>query len=109
VAGIARAKDMLMLGTQVAGAEAAAWGLVHKSVPAADLQAATAELVDRLAAAPTVAVGLTKLLVHRGMTADIARHLDEEAWAMEVSSRSEDFKEYGTATREKRAPEFGGR
>ena len=35
------------------------------------------------------------------MTADIDRHLDEEAWAMEVSSRSEDFKEYGAAAREK--------
>ena len=109
VAGIARAKDMLLLGTQATGAEAAAWGLVHRSVPAVDVDDAAAEVVARLAAAPTVAIGLTKLLVHRGMTADIDRHLDEESWAMEVSSRSEDFKEYGAATREKRAPEFRGR
>ena len=109
LAGVARAKDMLMLGTKVSGADAAAWGLVHKSVPNEDVDAAAAELVERLANVPTVAVGLTKLLVHRGLTADVARHLDEEGWAMEVSSRSDDFKEYSAATREKRDPEFGGR
>ena len=56
-----------------------------------------------------MAVGLTKLLIHRGLTADIDRHLADEAWAMEVSSRSEDFKEYGEAAREKRDPDFKGR
>jgi 2-(1,2-epoxy-1,2-dihydrophenyl)acetyl-CoA isomerase len=109
LAGVARAKDMLLLGTKVAGAEAAAWGLVHRAVLAADLDAAGEELVARLATAPTVAIGLTKLLVQRGLTADIDRHLADESWAMEVSSRSDDFKEYGRAAREKRDPDFGGR
>lgn len=109
LAGVARAKDMLMLGTKVAGADAAAWGLVHSAVPAGELDATGEALVQRLATAPTVAVGLTKLLVHRGLTADVDRHLADEAWAMEVSSRSEDFKEYGRAAAEKRDPEFGGR
>ena len=109
LAGVARAKDMLMLGTKVAGADAATWGLVHRSVPADQLDAAGEELVQRLAKAPTVALGLTKLLVHRGLTADLDRHLAEEGWAMEVSSRSEDFKEHGRAAREKRDPQFGGR
>jgi len=109
LAGVARAKDMLMLGTKVAGSDAAAWGLVHRAVPAADLDATGDELVGRLAAGPTVALGLTKLLVHRGLTADIDRHLADEAWAMEVSSRSDDFKEYGRAARDKRDPNFQGR
>ena len=109
LAGVARAKDMLMLGTKVSGADAATWGLVHASVPASELDATGEELLARVAAAPTVALGLTKLLVHRGLTADIDRHLADEAWAMEVSSRSDDFKEYGKASREKRDPEFGGR
>ena len=107
--GVARAREMLMLGTKVSGSDAAAWGLVHRSVPGTDLDVVGQQLVDRLAAAPTVAVGLTKLLVHRALTSDIDRHLSEEAWAMEVSSRSEDFKEYGTASREKRDPRFTGR
>ncbi len=106
--GVARARDMLMLGTKVGGAQAASWGLVHRSVPAPDLDAGGQELIDRLVAAPTVALGLTKLLLHRGQTSDIDRHLHDEAWAMEVSSRSEDFKEYGRASRDKRPPRFTG-
>ncbi|MCU1391722.1 MAG: enoyl-CoA hydratase/isomerase family protein [Ilumatobacteraceae bacterium] len=109
LAGVARAKDMLMLGTKVPGREAADWGLVHRAVPADELDAAGAQLVAQLAAAPTVAVGLTKLLINNGLTADLDRHLVDEAFAMEVSSRSDDFKEYGRAAREKRPPDFTGR
>jgi 2-(1,2-epoxy-1,2-dihydrophenyl)acetyl-CoA isomerase len=109
LAGVARAREMLMLGTKVSGAEAATWGLVHRSVPAPEWESAGHELVTRLAAAPTVAIGLTKLLLHRALTADIDRHLSEEAWSMEVSSRTEDFKEYGRASAEKRKPRFTGR
>ena len=109
LAGVARAREMLLLGTKVSGADAAAWGLVHDAVPAAEVEPAGEALVQRVAALPTVAVGLTKLLIQRGLTADIDRHLDEEGWAMEVSSRSDDFKEYGRAAREKRDADFRGR
>jgi len=107
--GVARAREMLMLGTKVPGVDAAAWGLVHRSVPNDELDAAGDDLVARLASAPTVAVGLTKLLIHRGLTTDVDRHLADEAWSMEISSRSEDFKEYNRAAREKRDPDFDGR
>jgi len=56
-----------------------------------------------------VAIGLTKLLLQRALTSDIDRHLSDEAWSMEVSSRTEDFKEYGRASQEKREPRFTGR
>jgi 2-(1,2-epoxy-1,2-dihydrophenyl)acetyl-CoA isomerase len=108
LAGVARAREMLILGEKVSGSDAAAWGLVHLAVPAADLDRTGQELIARLATAPTVAIGLTKLLMHRAATSDIPSHLADEAWAMEVSSRSEDFKEYGNATREKREPRFTG-
>ena len=65
LAGVARAREMLMLGEKVSGADAASWGLVHRAVPTDDLDAVSKELVDRLAAAPTVAVGLTKLLLYQ--------------------------------------------
>ncbi|MBV9951155.1 MAG: enoyl-CoA hydratase/isomerase family protein [Acidimicrobiia bacterium] len=109
LAGVARARRMLLLGEKVSGADAASWGLVHDAVPATDLDAAGEELVGRLASGPTVALGLTKLVMHRGLTVDIDRHLADEAWAMEMSSRSEDFKEHGDAAREKRDPNFEGR
>ena len=107
--GVARARDMLMLGTKVSGADAATSGLVHRAVPTAELEAASEGLIATLAAGPTVAIGLTKLLMHRALTVDVDHQLTDEAWAMEVSSRSEDFKEYRVARREKRDPHFEGR
>ncbi|MDQ1466315.1 MAG: 2-(1,2-epoxy,2-dihydrophenyl)acetyl-CoA isomerase, partial [Actinomycetota bacterium] len=75
-----------------------------------DAVAAEAEaLVAELAAAATVAVGLAKLLVHRSLTVDLERHLADEALAIELSSRSEDFKEHAQARRDRRTPDFRGR
>ncbi|MDW3219514.1 MAG: enoyl-CoA hydratase-related protein [Acidimicrobiales bacterium] len=107
--GVARAKDMLLLGTTIDGATAAGWGMVHTAVPAGDVGAATDALVERLATSATVAVGLAKSLVHRSLTADLDRHLADEAMAIELSSRSADFAEWSRARREKRDPEFDGR
>ncbi len=107
--GVARAKELLMLGRRIEGTRAAEWGMVHRAVPAAEVDGVANELVAELASAATVAVGLTKLLVQRSLTVDLERHLADEALAMELSSRSEDFHENARAKREKRAPEFRGR
>lgn len=107
--GVPRAKEMLMLGRKVSGREAADWGLVYKAVARRDLVAASDQLIDALCAGPTVALGLTKLLIHRGLALDLDRHLADEAFAMEVSSRSEDFREFQQSTIEKRDPKFRGR
>jgi 2-(1,2-epoxy-1,2-dihydrophenyl)acetyl-CoA isomerase len=109
LAGLARAREVLMLGREVSGSEAAAWGMVHEAVPTDDLDDAAAALAARLAAGPTVALGLTKWLLHRGLGLDLEQHLHEESFAMELSSRSEDFREAGTARREQRDPHFEGR
>jgi 2-(1,2-epoxy-1,2-dihydrophenyl)acetyl-CoA isomerase len=109
LAGVARAKEMLMLGREVSGAQAAGWGLVHRSASAAEVPRVAAELVAELASAATVAVGLSKLLIQRGLTVDLERHLADEAFAIELASRSDDFHEYAQARREKRDPEFRGR
>ena len=109
LAGVARAKEMLMLGREVGGTQAAEWGLVHRSAPARKVDAAADELVNELASAATVAVGLSKLLIHRGLGVDLERHLADEALAIELSSRSADFHEYSRARQERRDPRFEGR
>ena len=63
--GVARAKELLLLGRPVSGADAAAWGMIHRSVPAAELHDAVELLVDELGAGATVALGLTKHLHER--------------------------------------------
>jgi 2-(1,2-epoxy-1,2-dihydrophenyl)acetyl-CoA isomerase len=107
--GEARARQMLMLGQAVTGSDAAAWGMVHKAVPGDGLADETRSLVERLAAAPTVTIGLTKWLLHAGSTAPLPEHLQNEALAMELSSRSEDFRVGLAAFKEKRPPDFSGR
>ncbi len=107
--GMARAKELLLLGTELSGEDAASWGLVHRAVDAGDTSAEAGALARRLADGPTVALGLTKWLLHQGAGLDLERHLANEALALELSSRSSDFREGMTALREKREPGFEGR
>jgi 2-(1,2-epoxy-1,2-dihydrophenyl)acetyl-CoA isomerase len=107
--GMVRARELLLLGRRLSGAEAAAWGLIHAAVPADEVEAETGALVEQLAAGPTVALGLTKWLLHRGESSALDEHLADEALALELSSRSEDFREGLAAFRDKRSPGFKGR
>jgi 2-(1,2-epoxy-1,2-dihydrophenyl)acetyl-CoA isomerase len=107
--GTVRAREMLLLGRAVTGKEAAEWGLVHRAVPAPELDAAVDAVVEQLATAPTVAIGLTKWMLHAGASASLDEQLRNEAFALELSSRSQDFREGMAAFVEKRSPRFEGR
>jgi 2-(1,2-epoxy-1,2-dihydrophenyl)acetyl-CoA isomerase len=107
--GETRARELLLLGRALSGAEAAEWGAIYRAVPAVDLDGAVEEVVDRLAHGPTVALGLTKWLLGAAAGADLEAQLENEAFALELSSRAVDFREGMAAFREKRAPRFEGR
>ncbi len=107
--GMVRTRQLLMLGQEISGTTAAEWGIIHAAVPDDQLSTAATELVTRLGAAPTVALGLTKWLLQSGNGLDLDRHLQNEAMALELSSRSEDFREGLAAFRDKRDAEFKGR
>ncbi|MGW6730748.1 enoyl-CoA hydratase/isomerase family protein [Nocardia sp. NPDC055029] len=107
--GLARAKRMLLLGEKISATEAADWGLIHATTAPADLDNATAELLDRLASAPTVALGLAKRAVHRNLGTGLAEAMDNELYALELACRTADFKEGLAAFRQRRAPDFQGR
>lgn len=109
LAGVARAKQMLMLGEEVSGAEAAGWGLIHQSVPATQVDAEAVALAGRMAASATVSVGLAKMLIHRSSGRSLEAHLGDEAFAMELSSRSADFREWTASRQEGRPADFTGR
>ncbi|MGZ4706852.1 MAG: enoyl-CoA hydratase-related protein, partial [Acidimicrobiales bacterium] len=106
---VARARELLLLGRKLTGVEAAEWGLVHRSVAADQLDAAVADVADRLATGPTVALGLTKWLLRAGPGTELEAQLQNEALALELSSRSNDFGEGLRAFTQKRPPEFTGR
>jgi 2-(1,2-epoxy-1,2-dihydrophenyl)acetyl-CoA isomerase len=107
--GLQRARELLVLGTAIDGETAVAWGLGHRSVPADAVDGAAEELALRLASGPTVSLGLTKWLLHTSAEHTLEQHLRDEAFAMELSSRSEDFREGLAAFVEKRDPGFTGR
>jgi 2-(1,2-epoxy-1,2-dihydrophenyl)acetyl-CoA isomerase len=107
--GEARARELLLLGRALSGVEAAEWGAIHRAVPAASLDDAVGQLVDRLANGPTVALGLTKWLLNASANTELEAQLANEAFALELSSRTDDFREGIGAFRDRRAPRFGGR
>lgn len=107
--GIARAKELLMLGRPVVGADAAAWGMIHRAVPDDQVEAAAEALVRELASGPTVAFGLTKRCLHNALDGGIVAAMEAEAMALELASRTRDFREGLAAFKERRDPEFEGR
>ena len=107
--GAQRARELLVLGRRISGTEAAEWGLFHQAVAAASVEDVAEVLVAELAAGPTVSLGLTKWLLHTSGDHTLEQHLRDEAFAIELSSRSEDFREGLQAFVAKRDPRFKGR
>ncbi|MFJ6573978.1 enoyl-CoA hydratase/isomerase family protein [Streptomyces sp. NPDC091292] len=109
VVGPLRARQLLMLGREFSGREAAEWGIAHAAVPDDEVMPSAERLARELAEGPTVALGLTKALLIASADRDLRLHLADEAYAMELSSRSPDFREGLKAFAERRDPEFQGR
>ncbi len=79
--------------------------MVDDDAVEARARAAAAEL----ASGATVALGAMKQLLHDNLTRELGAALQAEAAAIELTIRSEDFKEGMRAFGEKRPPDFTGR
>jgi 2-(1,2-epoxy-1,2-dihydrophenyl)acetyl-CoA isomerase len=106
--GLQRAKELAFLGDKLSAADAHELGLVNRVAPADQLDAVAGELLARLAAAPTTALGLTKQLFNRSLDDDRAASFLAEAMAQELQSHSVDATEGVAAFVERRPPEYRG-
>ena len=107
--GIARAKEMLLLGEKVSAVQAQEWGMIHRAVAATEIDKISADLVDRLAGGPTIAIGLAKASINVGQGASLTETMNHELSALELACRTSDFKEGLSAFTERRTPKFDGR
>ncbi|GAA2731270.1 enoyl-CoA hydratase/isomerase family protein [Actinocorallia aurantiaca] len=106
--GPQKAKELVFFGDDLPAAEAERIGLVNRVVPADELAKTASEWASRLAAGPTVALGLGKRLINRALDGDRAASLSEEAMAAEINMTSEDGQEGLRAFLERRPPRFRG-
>ncbi|MFF3574818.1 MULTISPECIES: enoyl-CoA hydratase/isomerase family protein [Nocardia] len=106
--GMQKAKEMVFFGEKLTASEAFDLGLVNRVVPAAELDAAVADFADRLAAAPTSAIALTKRLFNDSPDSDRSASFVAEAMAQEIQSYAQDSKEGVRAFVEKRRADYVG-
>src|ERR1700730_18750213 len=104
--GLVRARRMLLLGEKVSATDAADWGLIHQAVSRPELDGTVEQLLELLASGPTVAIGLAKQALSFGQHATLSQSMTQELFNLELSCRTNDFKEGLEAFRQRRAPKF---
>jgi 2-oxoglutaroyl-CoA hydrolase len=109
IAGIGRAKDMIMRARRISAEEAKAWGLVTEVVPVHELDARVNALVDELLAFSPLAFRCCKLAINESQEAPLSTGLKFEGSMYGFLRTSEDFQEGVRAFKEKRRPQFRGR
>jgi 2-oxoglutaroyl-CoA hydrolase len=106
--GLGRAKDIVMRGRRVSADEALALGLVTRLVPAAELDAAVASLVDELSAHSSLSLAMAKRVLNTAYDGPLHVGLELEGLAYGLLRQTHDFREGVEAFVEKRRPEFTG-
>ena len=107
--GSARAFEMSTMGSKVSAKQALEWGMVNRCVPHEELDAATMEIAEYYANAPTKAIGLMKKMLNKSFNSDLEAMLEYEAFCQEIAGSSDDNTEGVTAFIEKRKPKFTGK
>ncbi len=106
--GRARAMEMVLLGERVPAAKALDWGMIHRVVADNQLDAEAFVLAERLAAGPTIALGLMRRGMSYALDATYAEAMVREASDQSAARGTADSLEGGMAFLGKRKPAFRG-
>jgi enoyl-CoA hydratase / 3-hydroxyacyl-CoA dehydrogenase len=108
ILGQAKAKELVLLGSRLTADEAAAIGLVTRTVENDSFPSEVRAFAEKLAKQAPIAVRLAKVLLNRSGDVPIDAALEMEAMAFGLVSSSEDLFEGLQAFLEKREPKFKG-
>jgi enoyl-CoA hydratase/carnithine racemase len=108
VVGPAKAKELIFTAEQIDADEAFRIGLANRVVDDDALEQTVADLAERLAAQPPIAIRGAKRAIDASTTLPVREGLVLEHEGQTACVRSADFKEAITAFLEQRAPHFTG-
>jgi enoyl-CoA hydratase/carnithine racemase len=109
VVGQGRALELLLFGDTIDATTAERYGLVNKLVAPEELMDTAREWAARLATGPTLAHGMTKMMVNNEWNMDLASAIEAEAQAQALLLMGDDHRAFYEAFKEKKKPEFTGR
>ena len=108
LAGWKRATELMMTGDVISASRALEMGMINAVVPDDELSSVALAMADKLAQAPTAAIGRIKELLELSATNDYGGQLELERKAQIQSGQTKDFREGVAAFLEKRPPNFVG-
>ncbi|GGG25908.1 enoyl-CoA hydratase/isomerase family protein [Paenibacillus abyssi] len=109
IAGLGRAKDMIMRARRIPADEAYQWGLLTSVSPQEELEAAVQSLVDELLEFSPLALRTLKQVLNASQEGPLSAGLEIEGFAYGMLRGTEDFREGVNAFDQKRKPKFTGR
>ncbi len=107
--GLAAARELLLTGRFVTGAESVQLGLANASLPTEQVLPHALAIAAQVAAKAPIATRLTKAALAAGGHAGFHEALEWEALAQSVTLATADLHEGIAAQRERRPPRFSGR
>ena len=99
--GLGKATEILMLGEFLDAKEAERIGLYHKVVPAWHLMKEAGALAEKLAKGPSFSLAITKELLNREASLDLATALEAESQAQALCMQQPNFKAFYEAFKAK--------